>query len=202
MASSRPDLEARYHMFEKFALSDQRNYYKSTVSRFREAAAQVNRIRALMALLTGVAAAAASTIVSASPQCNIAEPPPECGVIITGTSVLAVLAVILPAIAAMFGTLADLYQWDRLVTIYDEALLNIEVADAQSPDREIEDDVTYHAAFLAFCEGTLSVMTDESAQWGQSIRTPAQIEKFLEDARRRAELHSGDASTGENGAGG
>ena len=61
------------------------------------------------------------------------------------------------------------------------------MADAQSPDDTITDDVTYRAALTAYAEGTLSVMNDESAQWGQSIRTPAQLEKYLEDAKRRAE---------------
>jgi hypothetical protein len=202
MAKTRQDLEARTALFERFALNDQRNYYKTTVARYRKAAGQVNWIRALMALLTGIAAAAASTIVSATPQCTVAEPAPECAAVNTLTAGLAVAAIILPAIAALFGTLADLFQWDRLVTIYDDALLNIELADAQSPDLEIEDDVTYHAAYLAFCEGTLSVMNDESAQWGQSIRTPAQIEKYIEDAKRRAETQSGQSTTTEDGAGG
>jgi hypothetical protein len=45
-------------------------------------------------------------------------------------------------------------------------------------------------------------MNDESAQWGQSIRTPAQIEKYIEDAKRRAETQSGQSTTTEDGAGG
>ncbi len=187
MPLSRQDLETRYEIFQKFALEDQRNYYKSTVRRYRNAAGQVNFIRALLALLTGVASALATYFISAHPTCAATDAPPECGGLITLTSTLAILSIILPALAALFGTLADLYQWDRLTKIYDEAVLNIELADAQSPEIEITNDIEYRAAYLAYTEGTLSVMHDESSQWGQAIRTPAQIEEYLAKAQARAQ---------------
>lgn len=187
MPLSRQDLETRYEIFQQFALEDQRNYYKSTVRRYRNAAGQVNFIRALLALLTGVASALATYFISANPTCAATDAPPECGGLIALTSTLAILSIILPALAALFGTLADLYQWDRLTKIYAEAVLNIELADAQSPEIEITDDVRYRAAYLAYTEGTLSVMNDESSQWGQAIRTPAQIEEYLAKAQARAQ---------------
>lgn len=187
MPFTRKDLEARYALFQEFALEDQRRYYKNTVKRYRTAAGQVNRWRALMALGTGIAAALASLVVSSSPQCSIPEPAADCAFTTSLTSLLAIASIVLPAVAALFGTLADLYQWDRMVTIYDEAVQNIEIADAQSPDDGIPDEITYRAALMAYAEGTLSVMHDESAQWGQAIRTPAQIEKFLKEAQERAE---------------
>jgi hypothetical protein len=96
--------------------------------------------------------------------------------------------------------LADLYQWDRLVTVYSAALENIEVADARSPDPEM-DDLSYRAALNAYMDGTLSVMRDESAQWGQLIRTPAQIEKFLQDQVAKAEAASAQAAGGKRSTG-
>ncbi len=191
MPLTRDDLEVRYKMFDHFALDDQRNYYKATLLKNRMATLEVNRLRAFLAFMTGFASAAAALIValdggtrSAFAQAVIA--------------LLAVAAIVLPAFAALFSTLADLYQWDRLITIYDAALENLEVADAESPDDTIKDDVTYRAALTAYAEGTLSVMNDESAQWGQSIRTPAQLEKFLVDAKRRAEEVSGGSQTDES----
>jgi hypothetical protein len=71
--------------------------------------------------------------------------------------------VVAPAIGAAFTTLADLFQWDRLVDVYNAARDNINVADALSPDAEMPDDV-YKIALQAFAQGTLSVMTDEQAQ--------------------------------------
>lgn len=187
MPLPRQDLEVRYQVFQQFALDDQRNYYDSTARRYRSAASQVNGIRASLSLLTGVASALATYFISANPTCVATDAPPECGSLITLTSILAILSIILPALAALFGTLADLYQWDRLVKIYDEAVLNIEVADSHSPESEIPDEVKYRAAYLAYAEGTLSVMNDESSQWGQAIRTPAQIEEYLSKAQKRAQ---------------
>jgi len=47
------------------------------------------------------------------------------------------------------------------------------------------DDI-YALALQAFAQGTLSVMNDEQAQWGQLIRTPQSLEKFIEEAKRRS----------------
>jgi hypothetical protein len=192
----RKDLEARYELFEQFALQDQRRYYSSISKRHRTAASQVNRVRAGLSLLTGLAAAAAALIVQSAfvpgAICYVSEAnptasfPPQCGLLQQLTGIFTVMAIALPAFGALFSTLADLYQWDRLITIYDAALQNIEVADAQSPDETVPDDVTYRAAFLAYTEGTLSVMSDETAQWGQAIRTPAQLETYLSRAEERA----------------
>jgi hypothetical protein len=103
------------------------------------------------------------------------------------------VTVIAPALGGAFTTLADLYQWDRLTTIYSSALENLEVADANSPNKKIPPDdlLTYRATMRAFAEGTLSVMRDEATQWGQAIRTPQQIEQFIreeEDRLKRANV--------------
>ncbi len=95
--------------------------------------------------------------------------------------VLLILAVVAPALGGAFGTLSDLFQWDRLVTIYEVALENLEVADAKSPLPDMDDDY-YKAAVQAFAEGTLSVMRDETAQWGQVIRTPESIQNYIDRA--------------------
>jgi hypothetical protein len=197
MPMLRQDLEARYQLFQQFALDDQRNYYRAITKKYRLAASQVNRLRALLAFLTGLSAAAAALIVQyafvpgaicyGGADNTTLSFPAQCGLYQQLTGLFTILSIALPAFGAAFSTLADLYQWDRLITIYDAALQNIEVADAQSPDETIPDDVTYRAAFLAYAEGTLSVMSDETAQWGQAIRTPAQLEKYLETARERVE---------------
>lgn len=175
MPLKREDLEVRYKMFDRFALEDQRNYYKVISQRYRLANSQVNRFRALLAFLTGFSAAGASLLVQAGSSVEWL------------IALFTIFAIVLPAFGALFSMLADLYQWDRLITIYDAASENIEVADAQSPDDGITDEVTYRAALMAYAEGTLSVMSDETAQWGQAIRTPAQLEKYLDDAKRHTE---------------
>lgn len=122
------------------------------------------------------------------------ERPLYCRGIEIGIIVLLLLAVVAPALGAAFNTLADLYQWDRLVAIYDSALENLEVADAQSPLDDMKDDLIYRAALQAYAQGTLSVMRDETAQWGQLIKTPTELQRFVEHQRQKAGAVGGDAA--------
>jgi hypothetical protein len=201
------DLQLRYELFKHFALEDQRSYYRFKGRSYREAARQVNTIRALLALLTGLASACAILVVSLDPQCavtgigasiaqvagtpadgqsaesaasNAADASAQAG----GCSAsgiligLLIVAVVAPAMGGAFSTLSDLYQWDRLINVYDSALENLEVADAASPLEEMEPEV-YGQSLRAYVAGTLSVMRDETAQWGQLIRTPSQLQQFV-----------------------
>ncbi len=208
---NRQQMEALYKLFNKFALDDQRVYYENTISKHRAAASQVNKIRALLSFFTGLASAAAGLIVQYSfdgtGQCllgnqaqtslvglvnSVVGARANCTFIQGMVLFFLLMAVVTPAFAAAFNILADLYQWDRLITIYDTALENIEVADARSPDPEM-DDMTYLASLRAFAEGTLGVMYDETAQWGQLIRTPPQLEEFIQQEREKAGTLGGDA---------
>lgn len=195
---NREDLKARYALFEAFALDDQRHYYQRTIAKHRKAVQQVNIIRATMSLLTAISSAIVALLVllyfSGGNECAIGtDPLPAfCTPLQWFLSFLVVLSVVLPAFGGFFGSLADLYQWDRLVSIYDSAVENIEVADARSPDDEM-DTLEYRASLRAFAEGTLQVMQDESAQWGQSIRTPRAIEAFIAEERKKAARYGGDA---------
>jgi hypothetical protein len=102
------------------------------------------------------------------------------------------MAIGFPAVGGLFNTLADLYQWDRMITIYDAALDNIEVADALSPSEEMNDTI-YWGALRAYSEGALGVMSDESTQWGQSIRTPQSLEAFVSAEQAQAAKITGDS---------
>jgi hypothetical protein len=211
---NRKELESRYALFDVLALNDQRSYYRSTVEKHRKAARQVNRFRATFAFLTGFAAALAGLLVQSfisAGDCSIERVAEGVNTVDTAVtagvaqcnpglallvSALSVMAIIFPTLGAFFSSLADLYQWDRLITIYDTALENIELADARSPDDTIpvRDVVTYRAALIAYAEGTLSVMSDETAQWGQAIRTPPDIEQFIEEQRVKAAKYDGSAN--------
>lgn len=217
--------EALYTLFKHFALEDQRVYYQQSVRNNRDAGIQVNRISAIFALVTGLASALAGLLVAAylvpgafanAGECALdynslaqtaqvvefaaqAETPLTRPLYCQGIEiviiVLLLLAVVAPALGAAFNTLSDLYQWDRLVAIYDSALENLEVADAQSPLPEMKDDLIYRAALQAYTQGTLSVMRDETAQWGQLIKTPTNLERFVEHQRIKAGLVGGDSSS-------
>jgi hypothetical protein len=191
---NRKEMEAVYRMFDTFALEDQRRFYESAVGKYRKSAFQVNTYRAFFSLLTGLASALAGVLVAtAIPAVGCVPGDTSCAILSGAVIVLLILSVVAPAIGGAFGVLADLYQWDRLVTVYSNALENIEVADSRSPDDEMED-MKFRASLAAYVDGTLSVMRDESAQWGQLIRTPPQIEKFLEAEQEKADKASGQQS--------
>ncbi len=176
----RKQMETQYAIFNRFMLQDQRSYYKSALERYDNAGAQVNRWRAIFSLLTGVASALAGVLVNS--LSNNGVPNDTVHLIV---SLLLIVAVVAPALGGAFGTLSDLFQWDRLMTIYKTAEENVIVAEALAPDLEMPDG-EYWAALQAFTEGTLTVMRDETAQWGQLIRDPEQIRDFIEKARKRA----------------
>lgn len=185
----RKDWELRYQLFDKFALADQRNYYNAKKDQFRKASDQVNRVRATLALFTGIASALAGFIMqiffAQNAMCDGVNAANYCDAVRVIIVILTILSVALPALAALFNTLSDLYQWDKTIDIYENASQTIEYADALSPLTD-EDDAQYRAALKAYSEGVLAVVNDETAQWGGSIRTPAQLEKFVEDQKQRA----------------
>jgi ABC-type multidrug transport system fused ATPase/permease subunit len=188
MELNREDMEIRSELFDRFALKDQKAYYKNTVVGYTRAANQVNQIRAMMAFLTGVAAAFAAFAVQTNfvtgAACSGTDVAANCASMKVFVSFLSVMAVILPALGGAFSTLSDLYQWDKLINIYETAERNLEKADALSPFSDM-DDLHYRASMRAFSEGTLQIMNDETTQWGQSVRIPKQIEHYVLDEQRK-----------------
>lgn len=203
-------LEALNTVFDRFALKDQLSFYRNANARNAAAARQVNKIRASLALLTGLSAALAGLLVQttlpvgADQKCFAADVSGagvpffgmtlSCGVLQAVIIISLVATVVMPAFAAAFNILSDLYQWDRLLVFYEQAIEKATVADALSPVPEMDDRV-YAAALRAFSEGTLGVMADETAQWGQLIRTPPTIEQFLREADERAAHYDGRDAT-------
>ncbi len=184
---NRVQMKAIYKLFNQFALEDQRTYYIRTIDRYRRAAILVTQLRAGFALLTGVAAAFVGLMVAVNPgQCVSGTPTGDC----TSTQILLFIAllvtVVAPAIGSAFTTLADLYQWDRMTALYESALENLDVADAQSPMDEMGEEV-YRASFTIYAEGTLEVMNDETAQWGQLTKPPQQLAQFIEEQEEKVQ---------------
>ena len=192
---TRTGLEARYRLFDSFALQDQKNYYERSISRNRQSGGAVNRYRALFSFLAGLSAASAGLLAqmllvdSATCGVDAVNPPGYCTLVDAGSITLAIFAIVFPAVGTIFSTLSDLFQWDKLTGIYTTALNNLEVADAMSPSNLIPEDELdmYRASVNAFATGTINVMRDETSQWGQSVRTPKQVEEFVARQREKAE---------------
>ena len=185
---SREHMKTLCDIFDTFALKDQDLYYHTTVDQYRKAAQQVNMARASFAGLGGIA----SALVLVASQVGW---PGEIKV------ALIMVAIVSPALGVATNALSDLYQWDRLVRVYEQSRDSLVVADAQSPPDKIEDDVEYRGHLDAFVEATLQVMREETSQWGQLIQPPQQTQQFIDRAQARvAGTTSAPASQGdENG---
>lgn len=197
---TKQDLQLRYEVFQKFALEDQGTYYRRQRNRSIQAERGVNRIRATIALFTGIAAAIAATLGQAyfvqgaachnfSTTVAIAEAATSdvnCVFYQQAITIMIILSIALPSVGGFFSSLADLYQWERLSTVYETANRNLVYADALSPDQE-EPYEEFFTSYQAYVEGALQVMSDETKQWGQSIRKPEKTEQFIEEMRDRAE---------------
>ncbi|HRE46977.1 MAG TPA: hypothetical protein PLD47_04570 [Aggregatilineales bacterium] len=189
LVQDRRYMEALNKLFNRFAVEDQRVYYEYAIERNRRAGSQVSLIRAFTAFVAGFAAALTALLVQ-----SVFVPGAQCTMDTAGisycdtmkflVSLTTLIAVIAPAIGSAFNGLSDLYQWDRQVGMFTSALESLVVADAYSPDSE-EADTYYRASLSAFAQGTLEVMESETAQWGQLVRTPEQIEKFLAESLAR-----------------
>lgn len=170
------DLRLRYTFFQRTTVSDQIKYYNATADRNQTAVRQVNQIRASLALLTGLASSLSAILVQLIGENSQINQELLNGVV----QILTIMAVALPAVAAAFNTLADLYQWDRTKNIYKvaEQTLGYAVALEPNTDEKVED---YSTALIAHAEAALAVMRDEQAQWGQNIRTPGEIDTFIQE---------------------
>lgn len=197
---NRKQMESIYKLFNQFALEDQRSYYIRTIDRYRRASIFVTQLRAGFALLTGIAAAFVGLVVAINPgQCVTNTPEgADCGTTTITLIIALVITVVAPAVGSAFTTLSDLYQWDRMIALYESALENLEVADAQSPIEGMGEDV-YRAAFFTYAEGTLEVMNDETAQWGQLTKPPAQLTQFIAEQEEKVEKAAAKARRGASG---
>jgi len=173
MKFSREEMIARYHLMNKYVLDDQRAYYNRAIEKNKKAAKGVNFIRASLTLLAGISSLVAAFLAGNTDWAGL-------------ITILVIISVIAPAMGAAFTTLADLYQWERLISIYETARKSLAIADALSPIDEMPDDI-YQASLDAFSESTLRVMKDESAQWGQVIKTPERLQKYVESVEQNAQ---------------
>ncbi len=168
---TREEMIARYHLMNQYVLEDQRAYYNRAITKNQKSAKGVNFLRAFFTLAAGIASLLAAFLAGNDDWTWL-------------ITILVVIAVIAPTLGSAFTTLADLYQWERLTSIYETARKSLAVADALSPLEEMPDEI-YLASLDAFSESTLRVMKDESAQWGQVIKTPERLREYVQSVENK-----------------
>jgi hypothetical protein len=168
-------METLVAIFDKFCVDDQRKYYATKEQQYREAMRGATWIRAGMALITGLASALVVFLADGN-DANI-----------HALRVLVIIAIIAPAIAAGFNTLADLYQWQRMYTTFGNAFESMAKAAGQEPVRGHQDPIRLRALLDLYVSTTLNIMGDETNQWGQLIREPEEIEQYLTKAQERVD---------------
>lgn len=192
-------MHAQFAIFQARGLRDQQAFYRRALDKYNRASDQVNRLRALLGLITGLVAGFSGLIVAINlgnaksclaNNASLIANPADCGLTRTLVLFLMFISVVAPALAAALNILNDLYQWNRLIEIYTTAVENIEVAEANQPKDKM-DVATYRAYLRAYSQGTLRVMADETAQWGQMIRKPEGTAKFLDEALQKTKDFTG-----------
>lgn len=188
----RMHMEVLCDIFDKFALKDQENYYESAIEKNRLSAREVKLLQALFAFLGGLASAIIGLLEATDNSSDELIIP------------LVIVAVVAPGVGATFGSLISLFQWDRLMTVYDDTLKSILVADAMSPRPSVKNDVDYYTQMLAFVDASLDIMREETGQFGSMIRSSQQIDEFVKKSTARAEevtkrYYKGMDSSGSSG---
>ncbi len=185
--SDKTHLRVMNRLFEEFVLEDQRNYYLWTVNKNDKAGGSITIWRVMFTLIGGGAAILIGTIIALA------------GDDITNATrdlllVLSMIAVVAPALGTAATTISDLFQWDRLNTVYRAALRNLEHADAISPLEEM-DDAEYRDQLQVFAQRALDVMEYEATQWGQLNSEPRQTRAFIEASQKRFDEDQADGTT-------
>lgn len=191
--ASMDEAALRNQVFKKYAFEDQRNFYRRTHEKDARAHSEVNAMRALMLLIAGFCAALATFIAQvglgggsfcAPEQDTI---PGICAQIRHFGNLLVIAAVVLPAVASVFGSLADLYQWKRTSNLYDTAYNVLDYTEQFSPADHEQDPEEYRKSLDAFADRVLNIMEQEQGQWGQNIPTVEEIDKFIREQREKTE---------------
>lgn len=168
---NRERMKALNAIFENHALNDQISFYQKKSQRSRRAFYQSNTMRAIFAFLGGLASAIVAALSNAPEE------------VVTAFVMVAIIA---PALATAVATYSSVYDWERLAKIYRDALNNVYLADALSPREEMTDE-EFYMYLTAYTDAVLDIMHEETAQFGNMIRSSQQIQDFLDKSRQRAQ---------------
>lgn len=80
---------------------------------------------------------------------------------------LALVTALLPATAALIGSLRQLYQWEKQSSLYRDAILGLEEAKLIAPDDDMYDPKQAPAYLPVLVESAENVFMGEINQWGQ-----------------------------------
>jgi hypothetical protein len=169
-------------IFDEFCENDQLQYYKRKHKLYEKAQLEVTGLRAFCALLAGLGSA---LVFFVSPQ--LQGNTDGKGVLIMIAIVGVAFSIIGPALAAAFSTVSDLYQWRRFSEVFRDAWKSMERANGEEPVRPSSDALVLRAQLDRYVNTTLAVMEDETKQFGQFLRSPEDIEKFVKQAEERVE---------------
>jgi len=188
---SRYSAEALNLLFTERAFEDQRGYYEQKTRRNSRAAKQITTLRAFFAFFAGLASASATLLFALKASGTCSADPAIAGSatawcpVLNGLLVaLPIFSIVFPVLGAAFHTLTDLYQWDRLTTVYETALENLTSAGAKAPPPRIANTI-YERYVQIYALNTLAVMRDEAGQWGQLVKAPEETAAFLAGAQER-----------------
>jgi hypothetical protein len=180
--------EALNLLFTERAYEDQAEYYEQRTRRNKLSVKQVTALRATLAFFAGLSSASATLLFTfkvrsgcptfAAIDLAKVVPGAECSVLSAVLIALPIFCIVFPALGAAFHTLSDLYQWERLGTVYETAMANLKSAGAKAPLPSMSN-TAYDKLLEIYALNTLAAMRDEATQWGQLIKAPDATTTFI-----------------------
>lgn len=165
--------EAMWRLLRRFLYDNASVYYKTKIDRYRRVNSLCNRFGAFSNVMAGIYIAAAGVITVVRQVFSLDLPGlagvcggPVCDILALLVPLLIIASLFSAASALLFGILPLIYQWERLIVIFETSLDNLDQVDAE-PDDTLPD-AAFRSQFEAFIEAALRVLETEAAQYGQA----------------------------------
>ncbi|MDZ4768305.1 MAG: SUMF1/EgtB/PvdO family nonheme iron enzyme [Chloroflexota bacterium] len=165
LANDRETDEALYAIINHHLLNDARIFFIYNIRRYQTVAVQCSLISATSLLVAGITVSLAGVLHVMNSVCD---PNDLCSI----SPILLVISLTAAGIALLFFVMTLVYQFDRLISIFELSLENLEAADAISPLSNEPDDRAFRVELEQYTEAILRVLEDEAAQYGQPTRSP------------------------------
>jgi hypothetical protein len=144
------DVDVLYKIYMEKRINAQRAFYESRI--------QENRVNARFTFVLGAAVMVITSLIATISAGGT-------------TPLLSLLSAILPALAAMLTSFRQLYGWERQTGIYRDALMGMERALINTPDKDREALADMTEIYPRLIGETESVLAAEANQWGQQTES-------------------------------
>jgi Tfp pilus assembly protein PilN len=164
------------NLYQKYRYEHQRNFYDARIKEFKSAHRQIILLTGLIMFLTAVTATL--TAVIEAPDWK---------------PVLAVLAIVFPALSTALAAYNELFAFERQSKLYGDAERALHRALADAPDmKQGIGESEYDSAVGAYVNEIEDIFRKEQGQWGQLASEIKTIQQVTEKSQTPTEKTSGE----------